>query len=76
MKILARSTAGRKGQKMERNMQRNMEERAKQIARSMYNRGLQSWHVKNELEVRSIAPMYREQLGEMVTEQLEKLRSY
>lgn len=70
-KSLAASTARQKGIGMD-----NLKRQAEKIASEMYNRGLQPWHVEGEIEVRAIPLMYRDRLKKMVTEQLEKLRSY
>lgn len=47
---------------------------AKSIAREMYARDLYPWHVKGELKVRAIPPMFVEKLEQKTREELEKMR--
>ena len=54
-----------------------LNEKAKNIATQLYERGLQPWHVKTELQYRFDIPEYeREKLERMVTENLENMLAY
>ena len=52
----------------------DLRKKAKSIAREMYAKDLYPWHVKGELNVRAIPPMFMERLEQATKEELEKMR--